>query len=313
MKKLIVISLLTMALNIWAAPISPMDNYQPTVHAKSELNRFWKKIESINTKMKGKDCFKRAMIWSYTLNKHNRVDSKKVYMHYTNKFNREIDDMGRSGAGALFGRVLSRNKGWDFHVAPVVNIEGTDYVLDPHLRKGPEKTEDWVEFLTERGEYRLKIRHNDLLDDLDKARRRLARSIRSKSTTAVEIASARDKVVEIEAKLKELGLTENRNQKIDIKCRKIDNIMEFDANQDTEWCFYQEASMYYYGPLQLRLLNYGYIDLDLRLPVMDMTYHTETYFADGAKYIYRNFDRDQLEESLDEFKLADKPESIYEL
>lgn len=313
MKKMITIMALGLTMGAVAAPISPIEGYQTSSHTKNELKSFWRTIKNINSKMKGKDCFKRANIWAYTLYKHDNVYSKKVFMHYTNKFNREIDDMGRRGAGALMGRILSHNKGWDFHVAPAVTVNGVDYIIDPHLRKTYEPTEKWVDFLTERGEYRLKIRQRELLKDLKKARRRLARSRRNKTANYTSITNARSSVKEIEAKLKDLGLTENPNQKIDIKCKKITNIMEFDANQDTEWCYYQETSMYYFGPLQLRLLNYG--DLpgnDLRLPVTDTSLYTEENFTHGRNFTYERFDTNQLKQSLDEFK-SDRPESIYDL
>lgn len=305
---------LGLSLSALAAPISPMEGYQTTNHTKKELDKFFRITKELEGKFKGKDCFKRANIWSYTLNKHYSVESKKVFMHYTNKFNYEIDDMGRSGAGAFFGRMFSSNKGWDFHVAPAVTVDGVDYVLDPHLRKKAETTEEWVDFLTERGEYRLKIRQKDLLKDLQKARKRLRRAIRNKDADYVTIADARSKVKELEAKLKYLGLTEDPNQKIDIKCKKITHIMEFDANQDTEWCYYQETSMYYYGPLQLRLLNYGNLPgHDFRLPLTNTSLHTEENFANGANYTYDRFDFEQLEESLGEFRATEKPESVYDL
>ena len=315
MKKIIGSLLLLTSLTALAQPLSPVDGFETTNHSKKDLKRFWKKVQSIEKNLKGKDCFKRAMIWSYTLNKHENVDSKKVFMHYTNKFNREIDDMGRSGAGARLGRLFSSNKGWDFHVAPAVTVDGVDYILDPHLRKSPETTEQWVEFLTERGESRLKHRQRDLLKDLKKARRRLSRSRRNKSAEREQIAQYRDKVAEIQNKLKYLGLTENPNQKLDIKCKKITNIMEFDLNQETEWCYYQEASMYYFATLELRLLNYGnLVGADMRLPITDRKYHTEQNYVEGARnYSHNRFEMKYLEKSLDEFVTSKRPESIYEL
>lgn len=313
MKKLIVASALSLSVASFAGPISPMANYQSTNHTKSELDTFWSEVEKLDNQMKGKDCFKRATIWSYTLNKRHAVRAKKVFMHYTNKFNHEIDDMGRSGASAVMGRLFSRNKGWDFHVAPAVTIDGVDYVLDPHLRDKAETTEQWVDFLTERGEARLKIRHRDLLKDLKKARKRLRRTSSQKNMDYTQIMEARLSVREIEEKLKYLGLTEDPNQKIDIKCKKITHIMEFDANQYSQWCYYQETSMYYFGPLQLRLLNYGKLNQDLRLPVTDTSYHTQEYFNQGMSYTYERFDYDQLNESLNEFVSSQRPDSIYDL
>lgn len=311
MKKIISMGLLISSLNLFAAPLSPMASYETSNHSKSDLKQFWKVVKNIDSDMKGKDCFKRAMVWSFKLNRDYNVYSKKVFMHYTNKFNHEIDDMGRSGLGSIFSRF--GNKGWDFHVAPAVTIDGVDYVLDPHLRKAPETTENWVEFLTERGEARLKTRQYDLLKDLKKARRRYLRSKTSKSATREEIADRRNKVKEIEDKLKYLGLTEDPNQKIDIKCKKITHIMEFDLNQNTEWCYYQEASMYYFATMELRFLNYGKINYDLRLPVTDKKYHTEENFQNGYNYSYERFDLDQVDSSLDEYKANSKPDSIYDI
>lgn len=310
MKKTTALMALLMSGFAMAAPISPLEDYRTTDHSNYELREFWSTVTSMSKKMKGKDCFKRAMLWSYKLNKRYNVDSKKVFMHYTNKFNRELDDQGRTGLFARFGRVFSSNDGWDFHVAPVVSIEGNDVVLDPKMRKSPESVEQWVEYLTERGEFLLKKRHKDLLKDL----RRYRRKARSKSREDVSrIESYRGKVAEIERKLKYLGLTENPNQKVDIKCQKITHISEFDRAQENAWCFYQETSMYYFGPLELRYLNYGNINWDKRLPVTDLSLHTEANFAAGRNYVVRNWDYGKLEASLDEYKQQYKVDSLSDI
>ncbi len=127
--KLIAYAALFAASAAIAAPISPIEGYTTTTHDKYELDRFWNDVSSMDRGMKGKDCFKRAMLWSFKLDRKYNVKTKKVFMHYTNKFNHELDDQGRSGVGALVGRFFSRNAGWDFHVAPVVNIEGTTMFL----------------------------------------------------------------------------------------------------------------------------------------------------------------------------------------
>lgn len=312
MKKLAVFgALFILSTSAYSAPITPMEGYYPTEHAQSELNTFWRTVKNMAGKMKGKDCFKRAHMWSFKLEREYGVKSKKIFMHYTDKFNHELDDQGRSGIGRFFGGLFSGNEGWDFHVAPVVNINGRDMVLDGKLRNQPDTVEEWVDFLTERGNYLLKKRQKKLVKDLNKYRKRLRR--RNSQTTAEEIADYREKIREIESKLRYLGLTENLNQKVDIKCKQIDNISQFDREQQTEWCHYQMASMYYFGPLQLRYLNYGDINWDKRLPVTDLSFHNEANYRNGANYVYRNWDYDELESSLDELKVDDRVDSIYEL
>ena len=305
MRKLTLVALALTSLVSFAAPISPIEGYNTTTHNQYELDTFWKEIASINRRMKGEDCFKRAMIWSYKLNEKYGVKTKKVFMHYTDKFNHELDDQGRTGLGAIFGRIVSSNDGWDFHVAPAVNINGQDMILDPHLTKGPKTVENWVDFLTERGERLLKKRHYDLLKDLRKYSR--------KSRNSADRDRYRRKAAEIRETLKRLGLTTNPDQKVDIKCQKITHIMEFDRSQQDAWCFYQETSQYYFGPLELRYLNYGNINWDKRLPVTDLSFHNENSYADGRNYVVRDWDYEKLENSLDEYKMSSRPKTIRDI
>ncbi|MBC75622.1 MAG: hypothetical protein CME64_06365 [Halobacteriovoraceae bacterium] len=306
MKKLFTFASVFLSTSILAAPVSPIEGFYTTNHTEYELEQFWDEISSINRKMEGDDCFKRASIWSYKLDRKYGVKSKKVFMHYTDKFNHELDDQGRSGVGAFFGRIFSSNDGWDFHVAPAVEVNGVDYVIDPHLVSSPRTTESWVEYLTERGERLLKKRQYDLLDDLKKYRSQLRRASRSRASRY------QAKIVEAQNTLKRLGLTEDPNQKVDIKCQKITHIMEFDRAQQDAWCFYQETSMYYHGPLELRFLNYGSISSwDQRRPVTDLQYHTEDYFSAGRNYVQTDWDYDKLDDSLDEYKVNSRPKTIH--
>lgn len=311
MKKLAVFgALVTLSTSAYSAPITPMDGYYETEHSRSELNTFWRTVKNMAGKMKGKDCFKRAHMWSFKLERSYGVKSKKIFMHYTDKFNHELDDQGRSGVGRFFGGLFSGNEGWDFHVATVVNINGEDVVLDGKLRNQPDSVEEWINFLAERGVSLLKKRQRKLVKDLNNYRKRLRRN---RNLTAEQTRDYRAKIREIEEKMAYLGLTEDLNQKLEIKCKQIDNISEFDSEQQTEWCHYQMASMYYFGPLQLRYLNYGELNWDQRLPVTDLSLHTEANFRAGRNYVYRSWDIDQLEGSLDELKQEHRVDSIYEL
>lgn len=301
----------TISFGVFAGPVSPMEDFTTTEHSKADLNRFWNKIKSVNKDMKGKDCFKRANIWSYKLHREDGVKSKKVFMHYTDKFNIELDNLGRNGLTRMVGGMFSSNTAWDFHVAPAVNIEGVDYIIDPKLRSKPETIENWVEFLTERGESRLKIRKNELIKDLRKYQKRLRRALSEKDDDFDRVDRLREKVKEITDKMAYLGVNSDPNQKIDIKCKKIDHIMQFDTNQKGEWCFYQEASMYYYATLELRLLNYGDLDVDMRHPLTNPQWQDEQNYQNGRTYIMRDWNRKLLEESLEEYKPSDRPESIY--
>lgn len=293
----------------FASELSPMNDYKTTIHSKSQLNTFWRTIKTMASQMRGKDCFKRAHIWSYKLEKDYKVKSKKIFMHYTWKFNHELDNQGKTGVSRRLNRITSRNMGWDFHVAPAVNIEGVDMVLDGTLKTKPLTVEQWVDSLMTRGVNLLKRRQASLVKDLEKYKKRLSRN----SGSYDSYIKNKEKIKEIQDKLKYLGVSENLKDKIEIKCKKIEHISQFDREQDNQWCHYQEASMYYYGPLQLRYLNYGQLPLDQRLPVTNLEYHTDSYFRSGHNYVYRNWDYSQLDESLGEFKVSNRIDSIYDL
>jgi hypothetical protein len=236
-------------------------------------------------------------------------------MHYTNKFNRELDNLGRSGLSGRIGGLFSSNIAWDFHVAPAVTIEGVDYVFDPYLRKEPQPTIEWVDYLTKRGEYRLKKRKSGYIKDLKKLRKKLKRALRAKDNLAYDrVSTLRGKIAKVKNEMKYLGLSEDPNQVIDIKCKKIDNIMEFDRAQDTEWCFYQEASMYYFATRELRHLNYGVLSgVDQRHPIQDLKYHTEQNYENGKNYVVEKWNYNLLEQSLDEFVLFGTPLTVDEI
>jgi len=71
--------------------------------------------------------------------------------------------------------------------------------------------------------------------------------------------------------------------------------------------------MYYYGPLQLRYLNYGDIPVDKRLPVRDRKYHTQQYYNDGELFINTDWDYNELEQSFDEFTLSNRISNLKDL
>lgn len=297
------------------AQVSPIDGYQATDHPQDMLEIFWSKVKTLENDMKGKDCFKRANIWSYKLWKDNGVKSKKIFMHYTNKFNRELDNQGRTGISNRVSSLFSRNIAWDFHVAPAVTIEGVDYVLDPYLRKEAVTTIEWVEFLTKRGEYHLSKRKKRIIKELNKLKRKLRRAQRRSEDFGYErVRELKAEIAKIRKTMDYLEITEDPNQKLDIKCKKIDHIMEFDRNQDSQWCFYQETSMYYFATRELRFLNYGVLEgIDQRHPVQNLTHHNEENYRDGENFVVRRWNYGLLEQSLDEFKSLKRPESIYEI
>jgi hypothetical protein len=71
-------------------------------------------------------CFKRAHIWAYDMWSKLGVNSEKIWMFYTKRYQiyEEFD--------------------WWFHVAPMVRAGGVEYVLDGTFLPGPVTVRDWA-------------------------------------------------------------------------------------------------------------------------------------------------------------------------
>ena len=87
------------------------------------------------------ECYNRAHIWSRQMHKDHQVRSEKIFIFYTQKYRSEI------------------NGKWWFHVAPMVTVQGEEYVMDKEFTKEPLPVEDWEEIFNvpmERTGYRCK-------------------------------------------------------------------------------------------------------------------------------------------------------------
>ena len=307
-----------------AGPTNPMDNYTPSNHQEYEVARFWR---SMRTDLKGKDCYRRAHLWSYELNRQYGVKSTKIFIHYTNRFNRELDNLGRKrGLGWLARKtwdapgVTSRTRSlvrsnitWDYHVAPMIDVGDKKIVLDRYLalpydaptlytereawslEARPATAEEWVEALTVRGELLWQARKQELIKEMNEKLLKANRehSDRKRARLRREFEEARKNYIR-------LGM--DKKDRIDIKCKKIDSIVELDKNHDTAWCFYSEAPMYYYNEIDLRYLAYG--DTGLRYSMAPpASVQTERNYINGRRYIQSQWNEEELEDAVREIKI----------
>lgn len=298
----------------FAAPISPMENFEPTNISESKMHQIWRTMED---SFKGKDCYRRAHIWAYDMYKNDNIKSRKLFLHYTNRWNFELDKMGGEFSG-WFSKVkqlsfdapgiskrnrnmVRHNITWDYHVAPLVLVEGRDMILDKeltiaydanpadysedegwNLKRRPATPEEWTEGLTIRGEILWEARRATLLKDLRKAQRK------------GQHGTARS----IEAKMVSLGMDSPR---IDIKCEAVESIAHVDQNHKTAWCFTTEAPMYYYNEIDLRYLAYGRTRYNYSSPP-PMSVQNERNYRNGEQYIQTNFNPAELKDAQGERK-----------
>jgi hypothetical protein len=275
------------------AQVSPLNNHQSTMITESEATSVWK---DMNTSFEsGSECFNRAMSWTYDINKKYGYEAKKILIHYSLKYNKELSAK------------------WGFHIAPVYNIEGNDTVLDKGFQPwihAPLSKQMWEEKFLIAGTEKLvkkRIKLKSKIDklkeaiyDLDKSSEFYYESLKSKEeklkelqlemidfkVTDADLKKQRPLKIEqtqkwinyLSKELKKSNSSQTRNsinmqlkfhksllQKVKtdlnyaahIQCKKIKNIEELDFNLMGEWCYIQEVSQYYWGVPQLRQLNYG--------------------------------------------------------
>lgn len=99
--------------------VAPTD-FQSLDDVENIFNNF------LNDGDKGRsECFKRAHIWSYDMWSKLNVTSEKIFIFWTKRF------------------TILEDYQWWFHVAPMVKVNGTEYVLDSTFFKKPETVETW--------------------------------------------------------------------------------------------------------------------------------------------------------------------------
>ncbi|WP_408098688.1 protein-glutamine glutaminase family protein [Peredibacter sp. HCB2-198] len=73
-------------------------------------------------------CFKRAHMWAFDMWSKMNIKSEKLFIFFTQRF-QMIDEYD-----------------WWFHVAPLVNIAGEDYVMDGTFFQKPTPIQEWKSF-----------------------------------------------------------------------------------------------------------------------------------------------------------------------
>ncbi|MBD63612.1 MAG: hypothetical protein CME62_00260 [Halobacteriovoraceae bacterium] len=288
--------------DVGSTPYNPMTNYRPTQVSENRLMQIWNQM---NTNVDGKDCYRRAHIWAYDMYDYYGVNSMKIFIHYTNKFNRVLDgtaDESRRGIKDKIDRriynMLKYNKTWDYHVAPLVQLDSGDYrVLDKELiisydarfpytpdeawdlKKRPASIDEWLEGLTIRGELLWKARKAMLERDMAKARSR------NRVSTYQQLR----------AQYIDLGM--DKYDQINIKCHKANSIADVDLNHSNAYCFYTIAPMYYYNEIDLRNLAFGYTGQNYAVPVRLDTYTAENFENGRSNYVQTKWNYSELKDA----------------
>lgn len=73
-------------------------------------------------------CFKRAHMWAFDMWSKMGINSQKIFMFYTARY-QVVDEFE-----------------WWFHVAPLVTVSGVDYVLDGTFMQKPVTVKEWTNY-----------------------------------------------------------------------------------------------------------------------------------------------------------------------
>lgn len=340
MKKLILPFLLgTSSLVMGIGPVNQMEGYTPSNIEGVFLNQVWNSME---TGMSGDDCYRRAEIWAFDMWKDHHIKSKKIFLHYTDKWNKELDEMGgmswfeqktfnAKGISKSLRSLVRHNITWDYHVAPMILVDGKNVVMDRYLKlpynmtpghftekeffevkAKPASPEEWIEALTANGEMLWKARRAKIKEELDDHREEIASyqqrlNWAKKRGQTGKAKSYQARIDGIRKKMRKNEETwarlEMDQEQIDIKCQKIDSIAVLDINRLNAWCFWSEAPMFYYNEKDLRTLAYGVTNNDYsKAPPMDV--QTEEHYRRGRNYVQTHFNQDEINDARKELTFS---------
>jgi hypothetical protein len=228
-----------------------------------------------------------------------KVNGMKVFIHYTQKWNKYLDSPGKGASERLMQKFLSEdhltkkendlnksNTTWTYNVAPAFMVDGEIKVFERALKlpyNAPAdysieqaggliykntSPESWVEAQTVRGELLWNIRKKTF----NSKKVSLDRELR--------ISSSKNRKQEIKKELEDINntmsvLEMDSQDSLDITCKNAANMSAVDLGQSSEWCFYSVTPMYYYNQLDLRAFTFGAPKSfrNYSYPVLDVELH----------------------------------------
>ena len=285
MKRLLSVLILAASIGTASAEqlrsITPTTNFEVTnLSSMNELMQVW---DSIKGKRYIKDkthCYDRAHSWAYDIHKAFGYNTKKMIIHYSKGFMDELD------------------WGWSWHVAPMIEVNGVEYVLDKQFLDKPVTKQEWLDHFAKMA---LEPYQNKYKIKISNAQWKIDRIRAGKGKFWWGSASSyREDIAEYRAKLRAIGIADE-NAELKTTCKPIVDIVEMDYDilnamkRDITKisCYSQEASMYYKDLPELRLINYGtssmkQIPFRAQLPAAR---------AKGVRYFRSTWDLDEIWEA----------------
>jgi hypothetical protein len=203
--------------------------YEPTVlGSMAEAERLFSEEAPLQH---DSQCHERAMIWAVDMYKSRRINSMKVMMFYSKRFQNTYIRVGRPDR--IFKQIKPYK--WWYHTAPFVYVGSQEIVLDSEFLKQPVTLDQWThyflsEFISE---------YSNVLQDQNPQH-----DWRGYLTTKDgDVIKWNDHPIPLAPRL-----TEEQT-----KCRVMEryqNIFEFEGDEghDPSWCMVRKLPMYYFDP-----------------------------------------------------------------
>lgn len=243
-----ILFLIFISLNTFA--IDPMTSFHTSnVNDKEYLLDIFNKMNK-NTK-RYSQCYERAHVWSYQIKQKRNLNTQKMFVYFTRKYQREI------------------NGQWWFHVAPGIYFNSELYMLDPEFLKRPVKFEAWKNGCIEHAIRKLtpfKINTEKEINALKKeapnpnTRRGRKRIKYINERIKWLTKNLKEKLINnsrlVDADNNNWPFDDNFKKIIDIDCPMITNYSEYKNAQETHYCFVQASNMYVWEPSELKELEH---------------------------------------------------------
>jgi hypothetical protein len=115
-----------------------------------DRNILFSEMDRTFIKTKSSICSNRALMWANDFKQIHNINTGKIFLFYTKKSKSPL------------------RKTWWYHVAPVVNDDGTIWVLDagfPYMVDGPQSIQEWFESFANSSECKeIKATEKDLIE-----------------------------------------------------------------------------------------------------------------------------------------------------
>ncbi len=250
MKTLLILVFLTLSGGrLWAA--DPMASFDPTnIYSQDTLSKAFKKLYRGKT---GSECYDRAHFWSFQMAQEFDINSTKVFVFFTNKYKREI------------------NNQWWFHVAPGVVYRGTDYMMDPEFLNKPVSFEAWKNGVLDHAINKLTPIKIQYEKDITKLYKEISSNANLTQREQRRITYVKNRIEYLEDQLDKMLISNvemveatsknwpyknPQNKKFaNINCKEIAEYSEYVENQETEYCYIIRTSMHYRAPRDVENLE----------------------------------------------------------